>query len=144
MKSVIANGSALSGEISYDDRSDGTVYAVSSAQPVGRAAEKRRSDGAGNRGVLRRAAAVDSVPGGRVVPCVAAATAKKNDSLCGVHLSHRGTCRLMVVGNGIERPGVDYYGTGYIGIIPSAVLTGLSAVVLVVSFVDTEGRAQFK
>ena len=40
--------------------------------------------------------------------------------------------------------GIDYYGTGYIGIVPSAVLTGLSAVVLVVSFVDTEGRAQFK
>lgn len=40
--------------------------------------------------------------------------------------------------------GIDYYGTGYIGIVPSAVLTGLTAVLLVVSFVDTEGRAQFK
>jgi len=40
--------------------------------------------------------------------------------------------------------GIDYYGTGYIGSVPSAVLTGLTAVLLVVSFVDTEGRAQFK
>jgi len=40
--------------------------------------------------------------------------------------------------------GIDYYGTGYIGIVPSAILTGLTAVVLVVSFVDTEARAQFK
>ena len=40
--------------------------------------------------------------------------------------------------------GIDYYGTGYIGIIPSAVLTGLTAVLLFVSFADTEGRAQFK
>jgi hypothetical protein len=40
--------------------------------------------------------------------------------------------------------GIDYYGTGYLGVVPSAVLTGLTAVLLVVSFVDTEGRAQFK
>ena len=40
--------------------------------------------------------------------------------------------------------GIDYYGTGYIGIVPSAVLTGLTAVLLFVSFADTEGRAQFK
>jgi len=39
--------------------------------------------------------------------------------------------------------GIDYYGTGYIGIVPSAVLTGLTAVLLFVSFADTEGRAQF-
>jgi hypothetical protein len=40
--------------------------------------------------------------------------------------------------------GIDYFGTGYIGIVPSAAVTGLTALLLILSFVDSEGRAQFK
>jgi hypothetical protein len=40
--------------------------------------------------------------------------------------------------------GIDYYGTGYIGIVPSAAVTGLTALLLILSFVDKEGRGQFK
>src|SRR5215467_12866169 len=58
--------------------------AVFSTQPMGRTAEKRRSDRAGNRRVLCRAAAFDSFSGGRAVSRVAAATPKKNDALCGL------------------------------------------------------------
>ena len=40
--------------------------------------------------------------------------------------------------------GIDYYGSGYIGIVPSAAVTGLSALLLILSFVDKQGRGQFK
>jgi hypothetical protein len=40
--------------------------------------------------------------------------------------------------------GIDYYGSGYIGIAPSAAVTGLTALLLVLSLVDKQGRGQFK
>lgn len=40
--------------------------------------------------------------------------------------------------------GIDYYGTGYIGIIPSLVLTVLAVGLLIANFVDAKGQAQFE
>ncbi len=40
--------------------------------------------------------------------------------------------------------GIDYFGTGYIGIFPGAVLTLLTIVLLIASFLDKKARAQFK
>ena len=40
--------------------------------------------------------------------------------------------------------GIHYYGTGYIGIIPSLVLTVLAVGLLIANFVDAKGQAQFE
>src|SRR3989440_6344558 len=38
--------------------------------------------------------------------------------------------------------GIDYFGTGYIGIVPSVVLTGITALLLIVRLLDKEAPTQ--